>query len=143
MRLSNAPIRVTAGTYILNAGVAKLRSRQGSSNLHELATMAYPVVAGVDEDRFWRMVGTVETVLGSALLVPFVRPRLVGAVLLAYAAWSLGMDARLEYFRLGPSDPRPSHEGLGVAKDVWLAGIAVNLLLERGSFGRRQRGAGS
>ena len=78
---------------------------------------------------FARLLSVSEIALGSALLVPIVPAGMAGAGLVAFAGGLLGLYARTPGMRKEGS-LFPSQEGTALAKDVWLAGIGLGLILD-------------
>jgi len=135
--LRQLPLRLTTGGFILNEGLGKLRADdEMSKHLHEVASRAYPVLEGVDHRAFTKGLAIAETALGGALLVPVVRGRLAGLGLAAFAGGLLGLYARTPGMH-EPQSVRPTRDGVGLAKDVWMMGIALSLIVDR--EGRRRR----
>ena len=84
---SQAPLRVAAGTYILNSGLNKLDADdEKSKHLHEMAVSSYPFFENMDPQTFVKVLRTGEILLGGALLAPFVSSRTAGLSLAAFAA---------------------------------------------------------
>ena len=136
MKLSHAPLRLSTGAFILNSGVSKLQDRSHAPHIHKLASETYPQLANVQPEQFQVMLGAGETALGAALLLPIVPARTAGLGL--FSAGLLGMYVSQERFRRGASDPRPSQEGTALAKDVWMLGIALSLMIDGSSKGKRR-----
>jgi len=74
-------------------------------------------------------------VLGAALLTPFVPTVVAGAALTAFSGILLGLYLKTPGMRK-PGSLAPTQEGLALAKDAWLAGIGLSLVL-RGLTARR------
>ena len=130
VKLRRAPGRLAAGAFILNSGLGKLKAdEQTAQALHGMAAGAYPFLARVDAKTFVRALSASEIALGGALLLPIVPAAVAGAGLAAFSGGLLGL-----YWRtpgMHPSgDPRPTQQGIALAKDSWLAGIAGGLLLD-------------
>jgi hypothetical protein len=130
MKLSHLPLRVTTGAYILNSGLQK-RSLEGeaAAAMHGMAAGAVPQVRRIEPQLFGRLLSTAEIALGSALLFPAVPSALAGMGLAGFGA---GLT-RLYWKTPGmhqPGDPRPTEQGIGLAKDVWLLGAGLTLLLD-------------
>ena len=133
------PLRLTTGSFILNEGLSKLQAdEETSKHLHEVAARAYPVFEAVDHRSFTRALAVAETALGGALLLPVVRSRLAGMGLAAFAGGLLGLYLRSPGMH-EPQSVRPTRDGVGLAKDVWMMGIALSLIVDNG--GRRRRRA--
>ncbi|EWM63613.1 membrane protein [Micromonospora sp. M42] len=130
MRLSHAPLRVAIGAYILNSGLGK-RGLEGeaAAGMHGMAAGAMPQLRQIPPDRFAVLLSRGETVLGAALLAPFVPSLLAGAALTAFGAGLVQLYLKTPGMREG-SSLRPSQEGIGLAKDVWLVGAGLTLMLD-------------
>lgn len=130
MKLSHFPLRVTTGAYILNSGLQK-RSLEGepATAVHGMAAGAIPQIQRIEPQRFARLLSRAEIALGSALLFPAVPSALAGMGLAGFGAGLM----RLYWKTPGmhePGDPRPTQQGIGLAKDVWLLGAGLTLLLD-------------
>ena len=129
-KLRRAPTRLVTGAFILNSGVGKLRGNEETAKaLHGMASNAYPAFEKVDHKMFTRALGAGEVALGAALLLPVVPGVVAGAGLLAFSGGLLGMYWRTPHLHMD-NDPRPTQDGIAVAKDVWMAGIAANLIVD-------------
>jgi len=137
MKLAHLPLRVTTGAYILNSGLSKQGLEgQAAEGLHGMAANAIPQLKEMPPEQFARFLSRGEIVLGAALLLPFVPSALVGAAL---AGFSAGL-VRLYLKTPGMTRPhsiRPTQEGIGLAKDVWLLGAGLTLVLD--SLPKRNR----
>jgi uncharacterized membrane protein YphA (DoxX/SURF4 family) len=129
-KLRRAPTRVVTGAFILNSGIGKVRGDDDTAKaVHAMASNAFPVFEKVDPKLFLRALAGGEIALGAALLLPVVPAALAGAGLLAFSGSLLGLYWRTPHLHL-ENDPRPTHDGVAIAKDVWLAGIATSLLVD-------------
>lgn len=129
-RLSNFPQRLAAGAFILNAGVGKLKAgREQATALHGMASGTYPFLSDVPPDQFAKALGTSEVLLGGALILPLVSDRLAGLALASFAGGLLGLYAKTPGLREEGSI-RPSQQGTAIAKDIWLLGIGVGLVVD-------------
>ncbi|MEU2987086.1 hypothetical protein ABZ647_22075 [Micromonospora aurantiaca] len=130
MRLSHAPLRVAIGAYILNSGPGK-RGLEGeaAAGMHGMAAGAMPQLRQIPPDRFAVLLSRGEVALGAALLAPFVPSLLAGAALTAFGAGLVQLYLKTPGMREGTS-LRPSQEGIGLAKDVWLVGAGLTLVLD-------------
>ncbi|WP_269937748.1 hypothetical protein [Arthrobacter sp. HY1533] len=129
--ISNAALRLVSGAFILNAGIGKLDlAPEHAAGLQAAAGELIPQVADLTPERFGKYLSYSEIGLGAFLLAPFVSSRLAG---LALGAFSGGLVAT--YLKSpGMTEPdgiRPTPAGTAMAKDFWLAGIAVALLFNR------------
>lgn len=130
MRLSHAPLRVAIGAYILNSGLGK-RGLEGeaAAGMHGMAAGAMPQLRQIPPDRFAVLLSRGEVTLGAALLAPFVPSLLAGAALTAFGAGLVQLYLKTPGMREGTS-LRPSQAGIGLAKDVWLVGAGLTLVLD-------------
>lgn len=132
MIASHIPLRLSTGAFILNSGLSKRDiDRDTAGYLQGMAANAFPQVKQLDPEKFGKVISAVETGLGAALLLPFIPSRLVGLGLAAFSGGLLAM-----YFRTPEmtedDDVRPSQQGTPVAKDVWMFGIALALIIDGG-----------
>jgi uncharacterized membrane protein YphA (DoxX/SURF4 family) len=124
-------VRAVTGAFILNSGVDKIRAGDDmSKGLHSFASGAFPVLERVDPKLFTRSLGVAEMGLGAALLLPVVSPVVAGAGLVAFSGGLLGLYWRTPSMRRGANDPRPTQDGVAVAKDSWMLGIGATLVLD-------------
>ncbi|MCU1634537.1 MAG: hypothetical protein JWM61_3189 [Micrococcaceae bacterium] len=130
-RPSHVPLRLTTGAFILNSGLGKTNLDEGSAGyMQAMASKAFPQIGQLEAQQFGKILAASEIAVGSALLAPFVSSKLAGLGLLAFSAGMMTM-----YFRtpeLTQEDGvRPTQDGTSVAKDIWLVGVALSLLLDR------------
>lgn len=131
------PGRLAAGAVILNSGLTKIRADEtAATELHAFAKGTYPFLADVDPVAFVRMLGKAEIALGTALLLPFVPTLLAGTALAGFAGGLLGLYLRTPGMR-EENSLRPTEQGIPLAKDVWLLGIALGLIIEELGAKRR------
>lgn len=130
VRARHLPPRVAAGAFILNSGVGKLRAdEETAAQLHGFASGAYPFLARLKPAGFVRLLAVSEITLGSALLVPVVPAAVAGAGLAAFSGGLLGLYARTPGMRKENS-PFPTQQGTPLAKDVWMMGIGLGLVID-------------
>ncbi|KSU64978.1 hypothetical protein [Arthrobacter sp. NIO-1057] len=129
--IANAALRLVSGAFILNSGINKLRIDEASAaGLQQMATNGVPQLAELEPSVFGKVVSISEISLGSALLLPLVPSRLAGVGLGAFSGVLLSSYLRTP--GMTESDGvRPTADGTALAKDVWLAGIAVALIFGR------------
>lgn len=129
MSLTQIPLRVTTGAFILNAGIGKLGADEGTAQfLHGAAASTYPsLFKDMDPTKFARMLALSEIGLGAALLAPMVPATVAGAALTGFGGSLIGMYLKTPSMTLDDG-VRPSQEGTAVAKDVWLVGAGLTLL---------------
>ncbi|MET8681116.1 hypothetical protein ABZW18_26920 [Streptomyces sp. NPDC004647] len=134
------PLRLASGAFILNSGLSKRGADQeAAEQLHGFASTAYPVVGRHEPQRFVRMLSTAEIALGTVLLVPAVPGVVAGAGLTAFSAGLVGLYLRTPGMRQEGS-LRPTEQGIALAKDSWLLGIGMSLIVDGlPECGRRSR----
>jgi len=130
MKLSHIPLRLSTGAFILNSGLGKQKlDTDSAAAMQEMGGRAFPQVRRMDPEKFGKLLAYGETALGAALLLPFVPSRLAGLGLAAFSGSLLAM-----YFNTpsmtADDNFRPSPEGTPYAKDVWMFGIALALILD-------------
>jgi len=130
MRLSHLPLRVTTGAFILNSGLSKRGLEgQAAEGLHGMAVGAFPPLGAVKPKTFASSLSTAEMALGAALLLPFVSPVVVGAGLAGFGAGLVQLYLKTPGLTEEGS-VRPTQDGIGLAKDVWLVGAGLTLLVD-------------
>ncbi len=135
VKARDLPGRFAAGAFILNAGLGKRHvSEERAAGLHGMAKGTYPFLASWEAPSFVRTLSKAEIALGVTLLTPLVPTALAGAALTGFAGGLLGMYLRTPGLRK-PGSLAPSDQGTAIAKDVWLLGIGLGLLID--SLGRR------
>jgi hypothetical protein len=135
--LSEIPARVSAGAFILNSGLSKRAADEGTAaGLHGFASGTYPFLKSMPPQQFVRTLSTAEIAIGAALLTPFVPTVVAGSALTAFSGGLLGLYLRTPGMRK-PGSLAPTQDGLALAKDAWLVGIGLSIVL-RGLTARRQ-----
>ena len=130
MKLAHLPLRVATGAYILNSGMSKQSLEgQAAEGLHGMASDAIPPLKRIPPEQFAKILSTGEIALGAALLIPFVPSALVGAALAGFSAGLVQLYLKTPGMRQ-PGSLKPTQEGIGLAKDVWLVGAGLTLLLD-------------
>ncbi|MFG6196854.1 hypothetical protein [Nonomuraea sp. JJY05] len=130
VRPHQLPPRLAAAAVILNSGLSKVRAdEQTAAGLHGMASNTYPFLRDMDPVAFTKLLSRSEIALGTALLVPFVPSLLAGAALTGFAAGLFGLYLRTPGMRQEGS-LRPSEQGIGLVKDIWLLGIGIGLVLD-------------
>jgi hypothetical protein len=130
MKLAHLPLRVATGAYILNSGMSKQGLEgQAAEGLHGMASDAIPPLKRIPPEQFAKILSTGEIALGAALLIPFVPSALVGAALAGFSAGLVQLYLKTPGMRQ-PGSLKPTQEGIGLAKDVWLVGAGLTLLLD-------------
>jgi len=130
IKLRHVPGRVVAGALILNSGLNKRHAEEGTvAGLHGMATGTYPFFGKIPAPLFVKLLSTGEITLGAALLLPIVPTAPAALGLAAFSAGLVGLYLRTPGMRRDGS-LSPSPEGLVLAKDVWMLGIALGLLAD-------------
>lgn len=130
-KIRRVPTRVSTGAFILNAGIGKLSAdEETAKRLHSMASGTYRFLEKMDPRTFAKALAVSEIALGSALLLP-ISPRVAGLGLTTFAAGLMGLYLKTPGMRLDGSI-RPSQQGTAIAKDVWLLGSGLSLLLDGG-----------
>ena len=131
MSLTQVPLRLATGAYILHSGIGKVGADEGTAQyLHGAAASTYPAVfKDMEPATFARVLAAPEIGVGAVLLAPMVPATIAGAALTGFGAGLVGMYLRTPSMTLDDGI-RPSQEGMGVAKDVWLVGAGLTLLTQ-------------
>jgi hypothetical protein len=139
MKLSHLPVRTATGAFILNSGLSK-RNLEGqpAEQMHGWASSAIPALGQVKPQVFVRLLSGAEVALGMALLVPVVPSAVVGAAMAGFSVGLLALYLKTPGMRQ-ESSIRPTEQGIGLAKDVWLLGTGLTLLLDDLGDRRRSR----
>ena len=133
LHLRNIPTRVAAGAYILHSGLSKWNgSEEQAKGMHAMASGAYPFLADVPPATFLKVLSAAEIGIGAALLTPFIGNRLAGAALTAFSGSLMGMYLRTPAMH-DEGSIWPTRAGTALSKDVWMLGIGVGLMADRGS----------
>jgi hypothetical protein len=129
-KIRRAPVRLATGAFILWSGVGHLNpDEQTVAEVHGMAAVAYPFLSKVHPKLFTRALAVGELATGGLLLVPIVPAWLAGLALTNLAGGLVGLYARTPNLHRERS-VFPTREGLGNAKDTWLAAIGVSLLTD-------------
>jgi hypothetical protein len=121
---------VPTGAFILHSGLNKVNAPdEVAHGVHGFATAAYPGLKRLPPEKFVRLLSAGEIAVGAALLTPFVPATVAGAALTAFSAGLVGLYLKVPGMRQKDS-LKPTEEGTAIAKDVWLLGIGLSLLLE-------------
>jgi hypothetical protein len=130
IKARHLPQRIAAGAFILNSGIGKLSAdAETAERLHGFASGTYPFLKQVKPKDFARYLAIGEIALGTALLVPVVPAALAGAGLAAFSGGLLGLYAKTPGMRK-EGTPFPTQQGTPIAKDVWMLGIGLGLVLD-------------
>jgi hypothetical protein len=138
--LSEIGPRISAGAFILNSGLGKRGADEGTAaGVHGFAAGSYPFLASMEPQQFVKVLSTAEMAIGGLLLAPFVPTAVAGLALTGFSGGLLGLYLRTPGMRK-PGSLAPTQEGLAIAKDSWLLGIGIGLLV-RGTVDSEPRRA--
>ena len=130
VKARHLPQRMATGAFILNSGVGKLSAdEETAAQLHGFAVGTYPFLAKLKPKDFTRLLAASEIALGSTLLLPFVPSIVAGAGLAAFSGGLLGLYIKTPGMRK-EGTPFPTQQGVPLAKDVWMMGIALGLVID-------------
>ncbi|MCY0906621.1 hypothetical protein [Arthrobacter sp. H14-L1] len=131
INLSHAALRLVTGAFILNSGIGKMHlDEEHAAGLQSMAGNAIPAVKQLDAGTFGKLLCAGEITVGSALLAPFIPSRLAGLMLATFSGSLVTMYLRTP--GMTESDGvRPTANGVPLAKDFWMLGIATALILDR------------
>jgi hypothetical protein len=136
IKARHLPGRIAAGAFILNSGIGKLSAdEETAARLHGFAAGTYPFLNKLKPKDFARILGASEVALGAALLIPVVPAALAGAGLTVFSGGLLGLYIRTPGMRK-EGTLLPTQQGTALAKDVWMAGIGVGLIVDALTDGR-------
>lgn len=114
----------------MNSGLSTWSADEDTAaGLHAMAAASYPFLGQLRPKDFTRLLATGEIALGSALLLPRVSTAVAGAGLTVFSAGLLGMYARTAGLRR-EGGLRSTEKGIPMAKDAWLLGIGLGLLID-------------
>ncbi|NYG57169.1 hypothetical protein BJ980_000092 [Nocardioides daedukensis] len=130
MKLSHVPLRLATGAFILNSGLAKRGlPPEAAEGMQGMAANAVPQVKGMQPEAFGKALSTGEIALGVALLAPFVPSAVAGAALTAFGGGLVKMYLSTPGMT-DDSGVRPTQDGTAIAKDIWLVGAGLTLLID-------------
>ena len=136
--LSEIAPRISAGAFILNSGLGKRGAdAEAAAGMHGFAAGSYPFLKNMEPQQFAKTLSTAEIAIGAMLLTPFVPTAMAGAALTGFSGGLLGLYLRTPGMRK-PGSLAPTEQGLAIAKDSWLMGIGIGLLM-RGTVDREPR----
>ncbi len=129
MQLSHLPLRIATGAFILNSGLSKRGAdEETAAGLHGMASNAIPPLQKMEPQQFARTLSSGEIALGAALLIPVVPSAVAGAALAGFGAGLTQLYLQTPGMRQEGS-VRPTPDGIGLAKDTWLVGAGLTLVL--------------
>ena len=129
MSFISAPARLAAGAFVLNSGLSKRHlPEEAYAGMRDAGAVGVPQLAEIPAETFGKGLAYGEMALGAALLTPVVPGWLAGAGLAAFSAGLLNMYRKTPGMTI--DGVRPTPEGLPVAKDVFMLGIAGTIILD-------------
>lgn len=138
-RARHVPVRLATGAFILNSGLSKRGADEDTATgLHAFACGTYPFLKKLEPQQFARTLSAGEIAVGTALLLPVVPPAAAGAALTGFSAGLLGLYLRTPGMRQEGS-LAPTQDGIPLAKDVWLLGSGLSLVVDALTDERRPR----
>ena len=130
MRLREVPPRAATGAFILHSGLQKWNAdEETAQGMQGLASGAYPFVKKLQARQFIRLLAVGEITVGSLLLAPVVPAAVAGAALTGFSGALVGLYARTPGMRR-PGSVFPTQDGIPLAKDSWMLGVGLGLLLD-------------
>ena len=130
VKARHLPPRIPAGAFILNSGIGKLSADEATAaQVHGFAAGTYPFLNKLKPKDFVRLQAAAEITLGTALLIPVIPASVAGAGLAMFSAGLLGLYARTPGMRK-QGTPLPTEQGTALAKDIWMAGIGLGLVID-------------
>jgi hypothetical protein len=130
IKARHLPPRIATGAFILNSGIGKLSAdEEAAAKLHGFAVGTYPFLKNMKPKDFARLLAYSEIALGATLLIPVVPAFVAGAGLAAFSGGLLGLYAKTPGMRR-EGTPLPTEQGVALAKDVWMAGIGLGLMID-------------
>ncbi|MCW2931137.1 MAG: uncharacterized protein JWM19_2099 [Actinomycetia bacterium] len=130
IKLRQLPPRLAAGAFFLYSGIEKLSADEETAvKLHGFASGAYPFLGKLKARDFTKILAVSEIAIGAVLVIPVVPGIVAGAALTAFAGGTVGLYARTPGLRQ-PGSLRPTENGIPIAKDSWLVGIGLGLIID-------------
>lgn len=123
------PARLAPGLFFLSTATDKAGAdEETAKGIHGMAS-ALPGTDMFEPKDFIKLVSAAEYGVGAALVTPFIPNRVAGAALTAFSTGLLGMYFRIPGMIREGSKIRPSQNGTALAKDFWLLGTGISLML--------------
>ncbi len=123
-----APLRLTAGAFVLNSGVSTFSATdEKTTKLQASAAKLLPQIERMDPRTFAKVLGASEVTLGTALMLPIVPAAVAGLGLTAFAA---SMLATRPATNGQHADTDTETTLVPNATEAWMLGSGVSLLLD-------------
>lgn len=123
------PARLLPGLFFINSGVGKAGVDEDTAKGLQAFAGAVPMTDKFEPATFAKLLSTAEIGIGSILALPFVPNRVAGAALTGFSTGLITMYLRTPGMTAEGSKIRPSQDGLALAKDFWLLGIGLSLIV--------------
>ena len=123
------PARLLPGLFFINSGIGKAGADEETAKGLQSFASTVPFTDMFEPKTFAKLLSTAEIGIGSALSLPFIPNRLAGAALTAFSTGLITMYLRTPGMTQENSKIRPSEDGTPLAKDFWLLGIGLSLML--------------
>jgi hypothetical protein len=130
IKLRQVPPRLAAGALILNSGLEILSAdEEAAAKLHGLTSGTYPFLGKLRARDFTKILAVSQIAIGAMLVIPVVPGIVAGMGLTAFAGGLVGLYARTPGLRK-PGSLQPTEAGIAIAKDGWLIGIGLGLIID-------------
>ena len=130
IKLRQVPPRLASGALMLNTGLQMLSAdEEAAAELHGLASGTYPFLGKLRARDFTKILAVSEIAIGAMLVIPVVPGIVAGMGLTAFAGGLVGLYARTPGLRK-PGSLQPTETGISFAKDSWLVGIGLGLIID-------------
>ena len=130
IKLRQIPPRLACGAFILNTGIGKRSlDAEKAAGLRDQAALVFPPLKKMEPQRFGKLLSAFEIGLGAALIVPVVPTWLVSAGLIGFSGMLMGVYLKTPGMTLRDGI-RPAPAGMGIARDVFMLGSGVGLLVD-------------
>ena len=130
VKLHHLPQRMATGAFILNSGISKLSAdEEAAAELHGFAAGTYPFLAKLKPKDFVsaaRRRGDRARLGAAAARHPVGGGR---AGLAAFSGGLLGLYVKTPGMRK-EGTPLPTQQGIPLAKDVWMLGVGLGLVID-------------
>nr|WP_240393836.1 hypothetical protein [Corynebacterium lactis] len=123
------PARLAPGLFFLSSATDKAGADEDTAKGLQGFAGAIPGTDKFDPNTFAKLLSAAEYSIGGALVLPFIPNRLAGAALTAFSAGLLTMYLKTPGMVRDGSKVRPSSAGTALAKDFWLFGTGVSLMM--------------
>jgi hypothetical protein len=135
-KAAHLPGRIAAGVFILNSGIGKLKAdEETAKGVHGFAAGTYPFLGKIEPAKFVRALAISEIAIGAALVIPVVPAAVAGAALTGFSGGLLGLYFGTPGMHKDGS-LAPTQQGIPIAKDIWMAGIGLGLIVDSLTDGR-------